>query len=184
MERGELKSILESILFAYSDPINPKEIKKILDVEIDVKEIKSALDEVKQEYSDSKRGIQIIIMEGKYQMVSSPDNYDHLKNLFQPKKKKTLTQASIETLSIIAYKQPVTKAEIEEVRGVKCDRAISTLLENDLIKEAGRLKKIGNPIIYKTTDEFLKIFGFESIRQLPNIESFADENEQKKEESE
>ena len=84
-------------------------------------------------------------------------------------KKKTLSQATLETLTIIAYKQPITKVEIEDIRGVKCDKTIQTLLENNIIKEAGRLNKIGKPILYKTTDEFLKLLNIESIKELPKI---------------
>ena len=86
------------------------------------------------------------------------------------RRKKTLSQATLETLTIIAYKQPVTKLEIENIRGVKCDKALKTLQENDLIVEAGRLNKIGKPIIYKTSDEFLKLLNIESIEELPRVE--------------
>lgn len=92
------------------------------------------------------------------------------------KRKKTLSQATLETLTIIAYKQPVTKLEIENIRGVKCDKALKTLQENDLIVEAGRLNKIGKPIIYKTSDEFLKLLNIESIDELPKIEEIEENN--------
>jgi segregation and condensation protein B len=122
------------------------------------------------EYRDNNRGIQIIKLENKYQMCTNSEYADYIKKVLEPKKKKTLSQATLETLTIIAYKQPITKVEVENIRGVKCDRAIQTLLENELIKEAGRLSKIGKPIIYKTTDEFLKLLSIENLKQLPPID--------------
>ena len=96
----------------------------------------------------------------------------YIKKVLEPKRKKTLSQATLETLTIIAYKQPITKVEIENIRGVKCDKVLQTLLENSLIREAGRLNKIGKPIIYKTTDEFLKLLNIEKLEDLPPIEEF------------
>lgn len=96
----------------------------------------------------------------------------NIKKIIEPKKKKSLSQATLETLTIIAYKQPITKVEIEDIRGVKCDKVLQTLFENELIREAGRLNKIGKPIIYKTTDEFLKLLNIESLEELPPIENY------------
>lgn len=168
----EIKNIIESILFAYSDPISVKELRDIIDPNMDLKYIENILNELKCEYVDSNRGIQILKTENKYQMCTNKDYEEYIKKLFEPKKKKSLTQAALETLSIVAYKQPITKVEIEEIRGVKCDKAINTLLEYDLIFEAGRLSRIGKPIIYKTTDEFLRVFGLERLKELPDINTF------------
>ncbi|MCT4585145.1 MAG: SMC-Scp complex subunit ScpB [Peptostreptococcaceae bacterium] len=168
MNREKLKSIIESILYVYSEPISIKEIKTMIDLDLDNEEIKESMKELIKEYEN--KGINIIKLNKKYQFVTNENNYKYLKALLNPQKKKNLTQASLETLAIIAYKQPVTKVEIEEIRGVKCDKSISTLIENNLIFDAGRLKKIGNPIIYKTTDEFLRIFSFESIKDLPSLD--------------
>ena len=123
------------------------------------------------------RGIQIIKLQDKYQMCTNKDYSSFIKKVLEPKKKKSLTQTTLETLTIIAYKQPITKVEIEDIRGVKSDKAIQTLLENNLIKEAGRLEKIGKPIIYKTTDEFLKLLNIEKLEDLPPIENYENDNE-------
>ncbi len=101
----------------------------------------------------------------------------NLDKKLEPKKRKSLSQATLETLTIIAYKQPITKVEIESIRGVKCDKVLQTLLEHELIREAGRLNKIGKPIIYKTTQEFLKLLQIESLKDLPPIDTFEGEEE-------
>ncbi|WXR61821.1 SMC-Scp complex subunit ScpB [Peptostreptococcaceae bacterium AGR-M142] len=168
MDKIKIKSIIESILYVHSEPISIKEIKTIIDENLQIEDIKESLDELIKDYEN--KGINIIKLNKKYQFVTNENNYKYLKLLLNPQKKKNLTQASLETLAIVAYKQPVTKVEIEEIRGVKCDKSITTLIENNLIFDAGRLKKIGNPIIYKTTDEFLRIFSFESIKDLPNLD--------------
>ncbi|MDX5658319.1 SMC-Scp complex subunit ScpB, partial [Clostridioides difficile] len=105
-------------------------------------------------------------------MCTNKDYAEYIKKIIEPKKKKSLSQATLETLTIIAYKQPITKVEIEDIRGVKCDKVLQTLFENELIREAGRLNKIGKPIIYKTTDEFLKLLNIESLEELPPIENY------------
>ena len=105
-------------------------------------------------------------------MCTNKEYSDFVKNILEPKKKKTLSQATLETLTIIAYKQPVTKVEVEEIRGVKCDRAIQNLLESELIYEAGRLDKIGKPMVYKTTSEFLRLLSIEKLEDLPPIDKY------------
>lgn len=168
--KEELKNIIEALLFAYAEPISLKELSSITNCSIE--EIEYSVNLLVDEYKEDKRGVQIIKLENKYQMCTNKDYYFYIKKLLEPKRKKTLSQATLETLTIIAYKQPITKIEIEDIRGVKCDKTIQTLLENNIIKEAGRLNKIGKPIIYKTTDEFLKILGIESIKDLPNMSNY------------
>lgn len=170
MKRNKIKCIIEAIMFAYSDPITIKELNLAINEELSPKEIQIMLDSLIQEYKENNRGIQIVKLEDKYQMCSSEEYADYIKKVMEPVKKKTISQATLETLTIIAYKQPVTKVEVESIRGVKCDKVLKTLLENNLVVEAGRLKKIGKPIIYKTTDEFLKLLNIESISELPDIE--------------
>ncbi|SHK06032.1 SMC-Scp complex subunit ScpB [Tepidibacter formicigenes] len=179
MEKEKIKKIIEAILFAFSDPISIKEVREIINTDMKPKDIENILDELKKEYKEENRGIQILKIQDKYQMGTNKEYEEYIRKIFEPKKKKSLTQATLETLTIIAYKQPITKVEIEEIRGVKCDKAIGTLLEYNLIKEAGRLNKIGKPIIYKTTDEFLKLFGLEKIEELPPINNFEEINEKK-----
>ena len=176
MRREEIKSIIEAVMFAYSEPISIEELNNIINEELSRKEIELMLDSLIDEYRENSRGIQIIKLEDKYQMTTNKDYSDFIKKVLEPKKKKSLSQATLETLTIIAYKQPITKVEVEDIRGVKCDRAIQTLLENELIKDAGRLERIGKPIIYKTTNEFLKLLSIETLEDLPPLENYEDNN--------
>lgn len=165
-------SVLESILFAYSDPLSLKDLLAVFEKKgekLRVLDIKQALDLLEKKYQEPLSGLKLIKVEDKYQISTRSENYEYVSILLNPVKKKSLTQASLETLSIIAYKQPATKIEVENIRGVKSDKAISTLLEAGLIEEAGRLDKIGRPIIYKTTEKFLLHFGLGSVRDLPAI---------------
>ncbi|RDC49737.1 SMC-Scp complex subunit ScpB, partial [Acinetobacter sp. RIT592] len=139
MRRDEIKNIIEAIMFAYSEPISIKDLNNAINEELSSKEIEIMLNSLIEEYKENNRGIQIIKLQDKYQMCTNKEYSEFVKNILEPKRKKTLSQATLETLTIIAYKQPVTKVEIEEIRGVKSDKVIQTLLENDLIYEAGRL---------------------------------------------
>lgn len=176
MKREDIKNIIEAIMFAYGEPISIKELNAIINKDLSHKKIEFMMDALITEYKENDRGIQIIRLENKYQMCTNEKYADYIKMVLEPKKKKTLSQATLETLTIIAYKQPVTKLEIENIRGVKCDKALKTLQENELIVEAGRLNKIGKPIIYKTSDEFLKLLNIESIDELPKIEEIEENN--------
>ena len=172
MRREDIKNIIEAIMFAYSEPITIKELNNAINEELSPKEIELMLNALIQEYKDNNRGVQIIKLQDKYQMCTNKEYSDFVKNILEPKKKKTLSQATLETLTIIAYKQPVTKVEVEEIRGVKCDRAIQNLLESELIYEAGRLDKIGTPMVYKTTSEFLRLLSIEKLEDLPPIDKY------------
>lgn len=167
MDKDELKSAIEAILFAWSDPLSAKDLSDILGIEN--KEVKKTLKEMIDEFNYNKRGIQILQMNDHYQLSTRPEYYEYLQKLFAPKQNKGLTQAALETLAIVAYKQPITKTEIEGIRGVKCDKAISTLLEKELIEEQGRLEKTGRPILYGTTINFLKVFSIRALEDLPNV---------------
>lgn len=167
---NKIISVCESLMFAYGDLISFKDIQAIFkskSIEVSLKEIRYSLELLKERYKGSDSGLELVIIDEKMQLATKSDNYDYISLYLHPIKKKSLTQASLETLSIIAYKQPITKPEIESIRGVKCDKAIATLLEANLIEEAGRLDKIGKPIIYKTTEMFLKQFSIESLKDLP-----------------
>lgn len=170
MDKEELKSVLEAILFAWSDPLSAKDLSKVLNV--NEKEIVGALKEMMDEFNYKRRGIQILQMDDHYQMATRAEHHEYLQKIFQPRQNKGLTHAALETLAIIAYKQPVTKIEIEEIRGVKCDKVISTLLERELIEEQGRLDRLGRPIIFGTTINFLKTFNLRSLKELPDIKNF------------
>ncbi len=170
MNNEEIKSIVEAVLFAWSDPLSIKELSKV--VEVEVKALEGIIKEMMDEFSYNRRGIQIIKMNDYYQLATKSEYYEYVQRLMEPKQNKGLTQAALETLAIIAYRQPITKAEIESIRGVKCDKAISTLLEKEVIEEKGRLEKTGRPILYGTNINFLKTFGLKSLEDLPEINDF------------
>lgn len=168
MNDKEIKSIIEALLFIWGDPLSLKDMSNILDIK--EKDIKKILNEMIDEFNYNRRGIRIIRIGDKFQMTTRPEHHEWISKLTQTKGSKSLSNASLETLSIIAYRQPITKSEIEAIRGVRCDKAIETLIDKSLIKEIGRLDKTGRPIIYGTTDEFLRYFGLEDLKSLPSIE--------------
>lgn len=166
-----IKSVLESLLFAWGEPLNINEISRLLN--LSPNNIKNVLDEmINQCHEEVNRGLIIQKFGNSYQLTTKKENYEFIQNLLQTTVNKSLSTAAMETLSIIAYKQPVTKVEIELIRGVKCSNVTKGLLDKGLIKEVGRLDKPGRPAIYSTTDEFLRHFGLNSIEELPalNIE--------------
>lgn len=165
--RGELKGSIEAILFVRPEPIRLEELAQIL--ETPVSDLKLILEEMIIEYNDGKRGIQIIYTASGYMMGTNPDYSDILARMEKPVKRR-LSQAALETLAIIAYRQPVTRVEIEQIRGVKSDRIIYSLLEKELIAEAGHKPVVGKPVLYTTTTEFLKVFGISSLGELPVLE--------------
>ena len=171
MRRSQIKNIIEAILFSVAKPVSIEDLNIAINEELSFKEIEIMLYKLIEEYKESDRGIQIIRIDDKYQMCSNEDYAPYIKKLIEPGKKRSISQATLETLMIIAYKQPITKNDIESIRGVKCDKVLKTLLDNDLIYEAGRLNKIGKPIIYKTGQEFLKLLEIESLDDLPNIDT-------------
>jgi segregation and condensation protein B len=163
----EVKSIIEGLLFAWGDPLEIKDLSSVLDIE--VSELESILKEMIDDFNYNRRGLRIIKFNNSYQIGTRPEHYEWISKLNQDKYKKNLSNASLETLSIIAYKQPIIKSDIESIRGVKCDRALDTLMKKNLIKEMGRLERAGRPILYSTTDEFLKYFGLENLKDLPHL---------------
>lgn len=172
-------SIVESFLFTFSEPVDIFELISVFknnNIKADKKYIKNIIEILKNKYSQADSGLEIIHMEDKYQLVAKRDNFKYLEKVILPKKKKNLTQSAIETLTIIAYNQPTTKAFVEKIKGVKCDATIAKLLEAGLIEECGRLDKIGRPIIYKTTEVFLKHLNISSIKELPDIENMRKED--------
>ncbi|MEN6348132.1 MAG: SMC-Scp complex subunit ScpB [Syntrophomonas sp.] len=163
--REEIKGAVEAILFVRSERVGLDELVEILDVPlVDLKEI---IQEMLLEYNkNEKRGVQIMAVDGGYVMCTSPAYSDILVRMEKPVQKK-LSSAALDTLAIIAYQQPVTRAEIEQIRGVKADRTISSLLEKGLIEEAGTKPVIGKPVLYGTSHEFLRLFGLSSLKDLP-----------------
>ena len=166
-------SAIESLLFVHGDPISLKEMSSILDEDIQV--VEKLMEEFENLYNRPNRGIKVFKIDDKYQLGTKPENEKYIVKLLKTNQRQSLSQAAIETLSIISYKQPITRVEIEEIRGVRSDKAIQTLLEKDLIKESGRLEVIGRPILYGTTDNFLKQFGIEKLEELPVLEEIAND---------
>lgn len=163
-----IKSAMESILFVWGEPLDVKIAAELFDVHW--KEAYDCFKELQQEYEEQGRGIQIREMDKSFQFCTKEENSIYIERLCTPIKEKRLSQSALEVLAIIAYKQPVTKGEIEAIRGIKCDRVIEGLVKKQLIIETGRSTAIGRPILYGTTKEFLKNFGFTSMNDLPDID--------------
>lgn len=168
MDKDKLKAIIESILFTMGESVTLSQLSEVL--ELEKREIKKVIEEMMEEYnSRESSGLMIIQLEDAYQMCSKSETYEYLIKIAKTPKKFVLTDALMETLAIVAYKQPVTKAELEAIRGVSCDHVISRLIEFDLIGEIGRLDAPGRPILFGTTEEFLRQFGLKSLDELPEF---------------
>lgn len=168
MEKSEMKAVLESVLFTMGESVDTGRLSQVL--EISAKETAALLKEMKQEYDeDESRGVTLMELEGAYQMCSKPNMYEWLIKTASTPRKYTLTDSLLETLSIIAYKQPVTKMEIEKIRGVSCDHAVNRLVEFDLVMEVGRMDAPGRPLLFGTTEQFLRSFGVTSLEDLPRM---------------
>lgn len=169
MEIINWSSILESLLFAAGDEgLSLKQLAEVL--EVDEHKASEIIEDLLHEYNhDNKRGIMIVQLAGTYQLATKKENSAYLKKLVDSPHTSALSQAALETLAIIAYKQPITRAEIEEIRGVKTERPLHTLVSKVLIKEVGRAERTGRAILYGTTKEFLDSFGLKSLKELPEL---------------
>lgn len=173
--RRAIKSTFEAMMFVLGEPLLAKDAAEV--VEINKDEAYEIFLELKSEYEKEKRGIQIREINGSFQFITDKDQEVFIRKLCTPVKVKRLSQAALEVLAIIAYRQPVTRGEIDQIRGIKCDRVLEGLIDKGLIEISGRSEGIGRPLLYSTTDLFLKKFGFSSIKDLPNIEQFDDNSE-------
>ncbi len=169
---AELKAILEALIFASPEPLTPKAIYKLLDNE-PKEDVQAALAALRQEY-EGRGGLQLVEIAGGYQIVTRPDLHDWVRRLFHERTTQKLTVQSLESLAVIAYRQPVTAAEISEIRGVDSGGVLNTLLERHLIKIAGRKQVVGRPFLYATTKEFLIRFGLNDLADLPKVEDMAE----------
>ncbi len=175
MEVINWKGILEALLFAAGDEgLSVKQIASVL--EITEYQATDIVESLKEEYVSDVRGIQVIEIAGVYQMTTKKEHSDYLKRLVETSSTQGLSQAALETLAIIAYKQPITRAEIDEIRGVKTERPIHTLVTKVLIKEVGRAEGSGRAYLYGTTKEFLDYFGLNSIDELPPLADNSDDS--------
>lgn len=177
MELEKIQSIIESVLFAAGRMVSIEEIELALEVSrVDLEKI---LEKMQEEYKEQKRGIELIKLNNGYQLCSKKENYEYIYQIIDKRNKPKLSNAALETLSIIAYNPKISRAEIEAIRGVSVDATIYKLLEYGLIEEAGKLDLPGKPMSYKTTEEFLKMFGYSSLDELPELPRYKmDENHQ------
>ncbi len=168
MDKEKKKAIIESVLFTMGESVEADRLSQVLEVK--PKEVKALIAELKEDYdADPSKGVTIMELDGAYQMCSKPEMYDWLIKIAATPRRYTLTDSLLETLSIVAYKQPVTRIEIEKIRGVSCDHAINRLIEFDLITEVGRMDAPGKPILFGTTEQFLRSFGVTSLEDLPKM---------------
>ena len=174
MDISQIQVVIEALLFASGDPLPLDKICEI--IELDKKTTIGIINKMSDEFAAS-RGIIIREINNGFQLCTKPELFEYVKLLSQPRQKQGLSHAAYEVLSIVAYKQPVTRAHIEQIRGVSSDSAISRLIERNLVTEAGRLDAPGKPILYATTDEFLRCFGFKGVGDLPLL-SFNSEDGQ------
>lgn len=163
-----IKAAFESMMFVWGEPLDVKLAAEIFN--ISRQEAYGHFKELQSEYEQEGRGLQIREINRSFQLVTKPENTEYIEKLCTPVKRRRLTQSALEVLAIVAYKQPVTKGEIEAVRGIRCDRVLDGLKKKDLVTELGRSSAIGRPILYGTTDSFLKNFGFTNLKELPDID--------------
>ena len=164
---GNEKGRIEAILFVAGDPVSIRDLSRAL--ELDEKKLEGILKDLESEYDFNQRGFMIKRFGDKVQLATRPLYAGDVVHLLQPVQKQSLSQAAMETLAVVAYKQPVTRAEVEQVRGVKCDYSLQSLINKGLIQEVGRKDTIGRPILFGTTDEFLSRFGIETLENLPPL---------------
>lgn len=182
MKMKRLCSIIESILFIEGESVSISDIVKAVreiegEEEADKNMVREALLLLEKRYFEEESGLSLLMTKDTIRLATRPENHLYVELMTVKQKKRSLTQSVLESLSIIAYKQPVTKLEVEDIRGVKSDYPIRVLLEYGLIEEAGRLDRIGKPILYRTTSEFLTQFGLKDIKDMPKFSSFVEETQ-------
>ncbi len=169
----ELKAIIEALVYASPDPLTPKTLFKVLESE-PREDVQASLEALLDDYARGQGGLQLVEVAGGYQIVTRPELSEWVRRLFHERKTQKLSVAALETLAVVAYKQPITAPEIAEIRGVNTAGVVATLLERRLIKIAGRKQVVGRPFLYATTREFLIRFGLRDLNDLPKIEDMAD----------
>ncbi|GAB3052579.1 SMC-Scp complex subunit ScpB [Virgibacillus ainsalahensis] len=180
MEITKLKSVLEGLLFASGDEgLTIKQLSTIL--EISETKVEHIMEQLKHDYDNKERGIMIMQSHQVFHMTTKPEHSNYFKKLLETPKQSRMSQAALETLAIIAYEQPITRTEIEEVRGVKSDRPVQTLLLRSLIEEVGRKESIGRPVLFATSKDFLTYFGLTSLDELPPLPENTDTEDIEKE---
>lgn len=171
MDMNARLAAIECMLFVAGDPVPIQEIGRVLDLtEIELRQVLQAF---KDSYRTQKRGIMPVITEETVQLCSNSMYANYVEQLLQPAQQKTFSQSLLETLAVVAYRQPVTRADIEAVRGVRCEYAVSQLVKMNMIQPIGRKDAVGRPVLYGTTDSFLRHFGVASIMELPNFSAYS-----------
>lgn len=172
MAENNIKHAIEALMFSSDKPLTLEQLKNALDIQ-SKEDVSLAIKELQQEYEDSNRGMRIVEIAGGFQMIASVNFSSFLRKLYKDKKIERLSKPALETLAIIAYKQPITKMEIESLRGVNIDGVMDSLVDKDLIRISGRKKTAGRPFVYGTTKRFLEYFGLKSLDELPKMEKFS-----------
>lgn len=175
--KKRLKGIIEGILFAAGEPVALRELEKAM--ELDGNTIQEIMSELEKDYSKAERGLRLVQVNNTWQMSTKPEHYDFIQRVLGQQEVSGLSKAALETLSIIAYRQPITRIDIDNLRGVSSNSSVQRLLDRGLIKEAGRMEAPGRPILYKTTPAFLKTVHLRRIEDLPSFEQFAEGEQQK-----
>jgi segregation and condensation protein B len=172
MDGSELKKSIEALLFASERPLSIEEIREAFPEDVSMSDIHVQINDLRSEYEAQRRGFRLYEIAGGFQLASAVDFAEVLKRFYQSRDKKKMSPASLETLSVIAYRQPVTRADIEAIRGVNVDAAVKGLMEKGLIRIIGRKEVPGRPILYGTTRDFLERFGLKSLEELPPLSEY------------
>ena len=175
--KKRLKGIIEGILFAAGEPVALRELEKAM--ELDGNNIQALMSELEKDYGSVERGLRLVQVNHTWQLSTKPEHYDFIRQVLGQQEATGLSKAALETLSIIAYRQPITRIDIDNLRGVSSNSSVQRLLDRGLIKEAGRMEAPGRPILYKTTPAFLKTVHLKHIEDLPAFEQFAEGEQQK-----
>lgn len=168
MDNVNIECAIEGILFAAGEPVKCAKLATVL--EVDIKEVEDAAKRLKESYDKNLRGLMMIEIDEGYQLCSRPEYYAYIQDILGEQRRQALSNAAMESLAIIAYKQPVTKGQVEFIRGVNSDGAVNRLVERGLVEECGRLDAPGRPILFRTTQNFLRCFGLKTPDQLPAID--------------
>lgn len=173
MDSSKEKKIIEALLFASSEPVSAKKIAEVIKC-VDTKTVRKLIGLLREEYDSLQRSFQIVEISNGYQICTRPEYHEWIEKLYSKQISVSLSTAALETLAIVAYNQPVTRAEIEEIRGVNSSGVLNTLMQKKLIRVSGRKSSAGRPLLFSTTDEFLKHFGLKNLTELPSIDEIED----------
>ena len=174
MSETPLKTIVEALLFASDEPVPVERLADAAGEEVTVEQVRQAVGDLVQEYDATGRAFTVEEIAGGFQLFTRPEHNKYLKKLLRARQQARFTQAALETLAIIAYKQPIMRAEIEDIRGVACGDMIRTLMEKGLVRIAGRSEQLGRALLYGTTKKFLQVFGLSSVKDLPDAKQLVE----------